>query len=32
VPEVSILDGAWAVRMGIAAQKSAQSHSVIATF
>ena len=29
-PEVSIEDGAWAVRMGIAAQKSASSHSVIA--
>ena len=31
-PEVSIQDGAWAVRMGIAAQDSARSHSVIDTF
>ena len=29
IPEVSLQDGAWAVRMGIAAQKSAQNHSVI---
>ncbi|MBO6883996.1 MAG: Gfo/Idh/MocA family oxidoreductase [Marivita sp.] len=28
-PEVSIEDGAWAVRMGIAAQKSASSYSVV---
>lgn len=28
-PEVSIVDGAWAVRMGLAAQNSAQSHSVV---
>jgi predicted dehydrogenase len=32
VPEVSIHDGAWAVRMGMAAQNAARSHSVIAAF
>ncbi|MGJ8604626.1 MAG: Gfo/Idh/MocA family protein [Marivita sp.] len=32
VPDVSIRDGAWAVRMGLAAQKSATSHSVVDIF
>jgi predicted dehydrogenase len=32
VPEVSISDGAWAVRMGLAAQNAASSHTVIARF
>jgi hypothetical protein len=32
VPEVSLHDGAWAVRLGIAAQESAQNHSVIDVF
>ncbi|MCI5109696.1 MAG: Gfo/Idh/MocA family oxidoreductase [Marivita sp.] len=32
VPEVSIQDGAWAVRIGLAAQNSAQTHSVIDAF
>ncbi|MFP7571860.1 Gfo/Idh/MocA family protein [Marivita sp. S2033] len=31
-PEVSMDDGAWAVRMGLAAQNAAVSHSVITTF
>jgi myo-inositol 2-dehydrogenase / D-chiro-inositol 1-dehydrogenase len=32
VPEVSIQDGAWAVRMGMAAQDAARTHRVIAGF
>jgi len=32
VPEVSIMDGAWAVRMGLAAQNAASMHAVIARF
>ena len=29
-PEVTIADGAWAVRMGLAAQKAARKHKVVA--
>jgi predicted dehydrogenase len=29
-PEVSVTDGAWAVRMGLAAQKAARDHAVVA--
>ncbi|MCL3882216.1 Gfo/Idh/MocA family oxidoreductase [Marivita sp. GX14005] len=32
VPEVGWADGAWAVRMGLAAQEAARSHRVMATF
>ncbi|MCK0150784.1 Gfo/Idh/MocA family oxidoreductase [Marivita sp. S6314] len=32
VPEVTLGDGAWAVRMGMAAQNSARTQSVVATF
>ncbi|MFP7674035.1 Gfo/Idh/MocA family protein [Marivita sp. S0852] len=32
VPAVSVSDGAWAVRMGLAAQTAARAHRVVATF